>query len=96
MVEIVSRLDIPCLFWNVDDYGQQLPASREANPRLESEDSSSRPYDSRLGLSEVMTIAIAFHGSDARTFKGCYTQTVLPYWRDAFPNLVSYTQCPSN
>jgi hypothetical protein len=43
-----------------------------------------------------MTMAIAFHGSDARTFKGCYTQTVLPYWRDAFPNLVSYTQCPSN
>jgi hypothetical protein len=37
-----------------------------------------------------MTIAIAFHGSGARTFKDFYTLTVIPHWRKAFPHLVSY------
>lgn len=45
-----------------------------------------------MHLSEVMTIAIAFHGSGYRTFKEFYTLQVLPGWRKAFPNLVSYTR----
>ena len=36
------------------------------------------------------TIAIAFHGSGYRIFKDFYTGKVLPDWRDAFPDLVSY------
>lgn len=47
---------------------------------------------SRMSLSEVMTIVIAFHGSGFRTFKGFYTRLVLPYWNKAFPNLVSYNR----
>ena len=43
-------------------------------------------------LSEVVTIAIAFHGSGFRTFKQFYTWCVLPHWRKAFPNLVSYNR----
>ncbi len=43
-------------------------------------------------ISEVMTIVIAFHGSGYRTFKEFYTLHVLPSWREAFPNLVSYTR----
>ena len=42
--------------------------------------------------SEVMTIAIAFHGSGFRTFKEFYTLQVLPHWKTAFPNLVSYNR----
>jgi len=41
---------------------------------------------SRLRLSEVMTIVIAFHAAGARTFKDFYTLTLLPHWRKAFPN----------
>jgi hypothetical protein len=92
MMEIVSRLDIPALFWEVDDYCQKFAAHQQLHPQLESGEGVSRSYNSRLSLSEVMTIAIGFHGSDARTFKGFYTQTVLPHWRDAFPELVSYTR----
>ena len=47
---------------------------------------------SRMGLSEIMTIVIAFHGSGFRTFKEFYTLQVLPYWGKAFPSLVSYTR----
>jgi hypothetical protein len=39
-----------------------------------------------------MTIVIAFHGSGFLTFKDFYTLQVLPHWRRAFPNLVSYTR----
>ncbi len=42
--------------------------------------------------SEVMTIFISFHGSGFRTFKGFYTRLVLPHWRKAFPNVVSYNR----
>ncbi len=37
-----------------------------------------------------MTIVVAFHSSGYRTFKDFYTRQVLPEWKDAFPNLVSY------
>lgn len=39
-----------------------------------------------------MTIVIAFHGSGFRTFKEFYTLQVLPHWRNAFPELVSYNR----
>ena len=45
-----------------------------------------------MSLSEVMTIAIAFHGSGYRTFKEFYTLQVRPHWKKAFPNLVSYNR----
>lgn len=51
-----------------------------------------RRSHARLSLSEVMTIAVAFHGSGFRTFKEFYTLCVLPHWRCAFPNLVSYSR----
>jgi hypothetical protein len=51
-----------------------------------------RRSQSRLSLSEVMTIVVAFHGSGFRTFKAFYTLCVLPHWRRAFPNLVSYSR----
>ena len=43
-----------------------------------------------LHPSEVMTILIAFHQSNYRTFKHFYNKHVCVYWRAYFPNLVSY------
>jgi hypothetical protein len=39
-----------------------------------------------------MTIVIGFHGSGYRTFKDFYTLQVLPHWKKAFPNLISYNR----
>ena len=44
----------------------------------------------KLALSEIMTITVAFHLSPYRNFKTFYLEVVGNYWRDAFPNLVSY------
>ncbi|MBW4524325.1 MAG: IS982 family transposase [Phormidium tanganyikae FI6-MK23] len=91
MEPIVSRLDLTTLFCNVDDFCQKFEWAWSHQPQLPSLPGEKR-CQSRLRLSEVMTIVIAFHASGARTFKDFYTLTVLPHWRKAFPNLVSYNR----
>lgn len=91
MQPIVSRLDITAIFCDIDDFCEQFEQAWAQQPQLPSMSGEKRSR-TRMRLSEVMTIVIAFHGSGARTFKDFYTLTVLPHWRRAFPNLVSYTR----
>lgn len=91
MQPIVSRLDVTAIFCDVDDFCQQFEQSWTQQAQLPSMPGEKRSH-SRLKLSEVMTIVIAFHGSRMRTFKDFYTLVVLPHWRKAFPNLVSYNR----
>jgi hypothetical protein len=91
MEPIVSRLDVTAIFCDVDDFCQQFEQAWAEQPQFPSMSGEKRS-GSRLRLSEVMTIVIAFHGSGAKTFKDFYTLTVLLYWRKAFSNLVSYTR----
>lgn len=91
MHPIVSRLDLTAVFCDVDDFCQTFEQAWSAQPQLPSTPGEKR-CGSRMHLSEVMTIVIAFHGSGMRTFKDFYTLTVRPYWRNAFPNLVSYSR----
>lgn len=88
---IVSHLDLTQIFCEVDDFCEQFERYWQGQPQLPSMPGERRSR-SRLRLSEVMTIVIAFHGSGYRTFKDFYTRCVLPHGRSAFPNLVSYTR----
>lgn len=91
MESIVSRLDVTQIFCDVDDFCSSWERLWQQVPQLPSM-TEERRSKSRMHLSEVMTIAIAFHGSGYRTFKEFYTLQVLPSWGHAFPNLVSYTR----
>lgn len=91
MDSIGSRLDLTQIFCDVDDFCQQFERLWEQQPQLPSMLGEKRSR-SRMHLSEIITIVIAFHGSGARTFKDFYTLTVQPHWRKAFPRLVSYTR----
>lgn len=91
MDTIVSHLDVTRIFCEVDDFCQQFERLWQQQPQLPSMLGEKRSR-SRLHLSEVMTIVIAFHGSGFRTFKDFYTLCVLPHWRKAFPQLVSYNR----
>jgi Transposase DDE domain len=91
MYTIVSRLDITQIFCDVDDFCQQWENLWQQVPQLPST-TGERRSTSRMHLSEVMTIVIAFHGSGYKTFKEFYTLDVLTRWQKAFPNLVSYTR----
>ena len=89
MTQIVSRLDVSRIFCEVDDFCQWFEGQWEQQPQLPSLPGKRR-CRSRMSLSEIMTIVIAFHGSGFRTFKDFYTLCVIPHWHKAFPNLVSY------
>lgn len=87
----LPRLDVTEIFCDIDDFYRLFDQVSHQMPQLPW-DGEAKPYRSRLGLSEVMTIVIAFHGSGFRTFKDFYTCQVLPHWRCAFPDLVSYSR----
>jgi hypothetical protein len=81
-------VDIVALFCDLDDFYQSfvpvwqqplLPAPGRHGCRA-----------SRLSSSEIMTLVIAFHDSDYRTFKHVYRKEVCRHWRAEFPHLLSY------
>ncbi len=86
----LARLDLTQIFCDVDDFYHQFEQRCDLETARLPWDGQPKKYQSRLSLSEVMTIVIAFHGSGYRTFKDFYKQKVLADWRDAFPDLVSY------
>jgi hypothetical protein len=58
---------------------------------LENKDKSSK-VNSKLSMSEVMTIVVCFHNYGNRTFKDFYLKSVSLHMKKEFPNLVSYTR----
>jgi hypothetical protein len=88
---ILARLDLTEIFCDVDDFYQVWERLGSVLPQLPP-DGELKQYNSKLSISEVMTITIAFDGSGFRTFKEFYTLQVLPHWGCAFPHLVSYTR----
>ena len=90
-MDSVSRLDITHIFCDVDDYCQQWEIHCSTQKQLSSVFKHKRSF-SRMSISEIMTIVIAFHGSGFRTFKDFYTRFIMVYGRKAFPNLVSYNR----
>lgn len=88
---ILARLDLEEIFCDVDDFYQVWERFGAKLPQLP-HDGEMKQYNSKLSISEVMTIAIAFHGSGFRTFKEFYKLQVLPHWGCVFPHLVSYTR----
>ena len=80
-------MDFTALFCEVDDFCQRFELSWSR--RLLHSGTRRRKRKSRLALSEIMTILIAFHSSQFRTFKHYY-HNLLREHRGDFPGLVSY------
>ena len=85
-----SHLDITEVFCDVDDFCQLFEPL--LIQMLLPEVVGQSLTQTRLTLSEIMTILIGFHGSRYRTFKDFYRLQVMPYWSKAIPNLVSYNR----
>lgn len=84
------RISLERVFCEVDDFCQAFEPRWDE--QLLQTGEVRRQRASRLSLSEVMTIIIAFHRSNYRTFKPYYTDYVAKYWRGAFPTLLSSTR----
>jgi Transposase DDE domain len=83
-------MEIVALFCDVDDFCQQFVPPWQQ--RLLTSGDRQRRRESRLCVSEVMTIVITFHQSGYRTFKDYFLRYVTPRLRGAFPQLVSYSR----
>jgi hypothetical protein len=81
-------MDIVTLFCEIDDFCEDM------SPRLQSQllSSRQRQRESRMHLSEVMTILVWFHVVGYRNFKQFYLQEVSQHLRNKFPQLVSYNR----
>jgi hypothetical protein len=77
------------LFCSADDFWQWFAPQWEPQ-LLACGQRQRRRRATALHPSEIMTIVIAFHASQYRTFKAYYTEQVLRHWRAEFPQLVSY------
>jgi hypothetical protein len=51
-----------------------------------------KPFESKMSLSEIMTIMIYWHQSGYKNFKCFYTKEVLIHLKNEFPNAVSYSR----
>lgn len=77
------------LFCILDDFCKKFNESLE---KFLISDQKSRLKKSALSLSEAMTIVILFHQSGFRFFKYFYCQMIVPFWKSAFSQLLSYNR----
>ena len=77
------------LFCILDDFCKKFNESLE---EALISDQKLKLKQSALSLSEVMTIVILFHKSGFRFFKYFYCQMIVPFWKSAFPKLLSYNR----
>ena len=83
-------MPIVSLFCKIDDFflDYEKWKATQCLPKTTRIETRGRPR--KLHPSEVMTLVIAFHQSNYRTFKHFYLKHVCVYYRAEFPNLVSY------
>lgn len=78
------------LFCHVDDFCQVFEPQWQQS--LVQQGTMKRTRPTQLSTSEIMTIVIHFHQARYRDFKTYYTEYVLVYLQDEFPQLVGYTR----
>lgn len=79
------------LFCFVNDFCQKIEPWLEKQ-LIESGVKKRKDRDSRLSLSEIMTLIIHFHQSRYRDFKSYYLKYVQKYLLKFFPDLLSYSR----
>ena len=78
------------LFVEIDDFMKIYEPN--LNIELIGDGKRQRQRDTRLSLSEIMTIVVYFHMSGYRTFKDFYKKHISTIHKQAFPDLVSYNR----
>ena len=78
------------IFCDVDDFMKEFEELYKQ--KLLEEKSYKSKLNSKLSMSEIMTIVIYFHNYGNRTFKDFYLKSVCMNLKKEFPNLVSYNR----
>ncbi len=86
---MINKDKITVIFVSIDDFCLDFDACLEKK-LIGPEKRRHKP--SKLSMSEVMTIQVAFHQSGYRNFKTFYLHYVCQHLRDLFPYTVSYNR----
>ena len=78
------------IFCFIDDFCKCFEKAQKSNFLPNPNRKRKRPC--KLSLSEIMTILVLFQFSQYRTFKDFFLNGLIPYYKNAFPNLVSYNR----
>jgi hypothetical protein len=78
------------LYCNVDDFCKVFIPQWQK--QLLEDGTNKRQRTGQMTTSEIMTIVVGFHMSHYRDFKNYYLGHVSAFYKDAFPNLLSYTR----
>lgn len=78
------------IFCEIDDFMREF--EEKYKKRLLADKTSEVNYNSRLSMSEIMSILVYYHNYGNRTFKDFYLKTVCKDLKSCFPNLVSYNR----
>jgi len=78
------------IFCFIDDFCKCFQQHQQS--RLLANPNRKRKRHCRLTLAEIMTILVLFQFSHYRTFKDFYLFCLIPHYKPAFPDLVSYSR----
>lgn len=87
---MISEQQLTELFCNIDDFCQIF--EYEYNTKAIGSGKKKRNRKTKLSQSEMITIMIAFHLSDFKTFKHFYLDYVCVHWKKHFPDVLSYNR----
>lgn len=82
--------NLTALYCHVDDFWNSFKL--EWHKHLIEWNKPKRGPESRLSVSEIITIVVLFHRSNYRSFKNFYIGYVQKFLTKEFPNLISYTR----
>ena len=78
------------IFCDIDDFMKEFEILYKQ--KMIEDKSNKSKYNSKLSMSEIMTIVVYFHRSGYRTFKDFYIKYIYKMKSTAFPNIVSYNR----
>ena len=89
-----SQNEIIEIFCKVDDFCKEFENGIQSQKRLiqTGKGVKYRNRSNQMSDSEIVTIMICFHLGAHKTFKHYYNQVVQGYWKDLFPNALSYNR----
>ncbi len=81
------------IFVQIDDFCKEFDAQiKKLKLDALGDSKKRRNRNSKMSDSEIITLMIGFHLGAHKTFKHYYKEIVCGYWKDLFPNSLSYNR----
>ena len=81
------------IFVQIDDFCKEFDVQiKKLKLEALGDSKKRRNRNSKMSNFEIITIMIGFHLGAHKTFKHYYQEIVCGYWKDLFPNRLSYNR----